>query len=314
MNLFKRKESIVKTEDSDMDLFDRIDQSYEKFSKMPEPYVEKLLEEEKIFREIYSETLRKIHLEALDKEEKMDYNNEGLRDYVRMFSGDRNLSADEVKAAFKKHKREVYDELYAITECVSRDALAEFEKYEKRAVRVTYSKGDVNDPTLCGIYPQNPMWWVTMYNFKTGREVLQPKEGVVYTYAYYFDADGRLIMVRRRIDVDGKDKFYYEFTVFHYKGNRTLMLLYTTMSGIKPEHILLQVSERWCDDDGFVKRFIYADTNGRVCPLREELCNEYLIEYNKGRQHATHVLLNVRGLIVEQFNFNLPEEKLRYLY
>ena len=308
MNLFKRKESIVKTEDSDMDLFERIDQSYEKFSKMPEPYVEKLPEEEKIFREIYSETLDKMYLEALDKEEKMDYNNEGLRDYVRMFSGDRNLSADEVKAAFKKHKREVYDELYAITECVSRDALAEFEKYEKRAVRVTYSKGDVNDPTLCGIYPQNPMWWLTMYNFKTGREVLQPKEGVVYTYAYYFDADGRLIMVKRNLTLN------YEFTVFHYKGNRTLMLMYDACPETAPNHVLLKVSERWCDDDGFVKRFIYADTNGRVCPLREELCNEYLIEYNKGRQHATHVLLNVRGLIVEQFNFNLPEEKLRYLY
>lgn len=147
-----------------------------------------------------------------------------------------------------------------------------------------------------------------MYNFKIGREVLQPKEGVFYTYAYYFDADGRLIMVKRNLTL------YYEFTVFHYKGNRTLMLMYTTMSGIKPEHILLQVSERWCDDDGFVKRFICADTNGRVCPLREELCDEYFIEYNKGRQHATHVLLNVRGLIVEQFNFNLPEEKLRYLY
>ena len=300
MNLFKRKESIVKTEDSDMDLFDRIDQSYEKFSKMPEPYVEKLPAEEKI--------LRKIQLEVLDKEEKTDYNNEGLRDYVRMFSGDRNLSADEVKAAFKKHKREVYDELYAITECVSRDALAEFEKYEKRAVRVTYSKGDVNDPTLCGIYPQNPMWWLTMYNFKTGREVLQPKEGVVYTYAYYFDADGRLIMVKRNLT------FYYEFTVFHYKGNRTLMLMYDACPGTEPNHVLLQVSERWCDDDGFVKRFIYADTTGRVCPLRDEVCREYLIEYNKGRQHATHVLLNVRGLIVEQFNFNLPEEKLRYLY
>lgn len=308
MNLFKRKESIVKTEDSDMDLFDRIDQSYEKFSKMPEPYVEKLPEEEKIFREIYSETLRKIHLEALDNEEKTDYNNEGLRDYVRMFSGDRNLSADEVKAAFKKHKREVYDELYAITECVSRDALAEFEKYEKRAVRVTYSKGDVNDPTLCGIYPQNPMWGLTMYNFKTGREVLQPKEGVVYTYAYYFDADGRLIMVKRNLTP------YYEFTVFHYKGNRTLMLMYDACPRTEPNHVLLKVSERWCDDDGFVKRFIYADTNGRVCPLREEVCNEYLIEYNKGRQHATHVLLNAIGLVVEQFNFNLPEEKLRYLY
>ncbi len=308
MNLFKRKESIVKTEDSDMDLFDRIDQSYEKFSKMPEPYVEKLPEEEKIFREIYSETLDKMYLEALDKEEKTDYNNEGLRDYVRMFSGDRNLSADEVKAAFKKHKREVYDELYAITECVSRDALAEFEKYEKRAVRVTYSKGDVNDPILCGIYPQNPMWWVTMYNFKTGREVLQPKEGVFYRYAYYFDADGRLIMVKRNLTP------YYEFTVFHYKGNRTLMLMYDACPGTEPNHVLLKVSERWCDDDGFVKRFIYADTNGRVCPLREEVCNEYLIEYNKGRQHATHVLLNAIGLVVEQFNFNLPEEKLRYLY
>ena len=308
MNLFKRKESIVKTEDSDMDLFDRIDQSYEKFSKMPEPYVEKLPEEEKIFREIYSETLRKIQLEALDNEEKTDYNNEGFRDYVRMFSGDRNLSADEVKAAFKKHKREVYDELYAITECVSRDALAEFEKYEKRAVRVTYSRSDVNDPTHCGIYPQNPMWWVTMYNFKIGREVLQPKEGVVYTYAYYFDADGRLIMVKRNLT------FYYEFTVFHYKGNRTLMLMYDACPETEPNHVLLKVSERWCDDDGFVKRFIYADTNGRVCPLRDEVCREYLIEYNKGRQHATHVLLNAIGLVVEQFNFNLPEEKLRYLY
>ena len=65
---------------------------------------------------------------------------------------------------------------------------------------------------------------------------------------------------------------------------------------------------------GFVKRFIYADTTGRVCPLRDEVCREYLIEYNKGRQHATHVLLNAIGLVVEQFNFNLPEEKLRYLY
>lgn len=228
MNLFKRKESIVKTEDSDMDLFERIDQSYEKFSKMPEPYVEKLPEEEKIFREIYSETLDKMYLEALDKEEKMDYNNEGLRDYVRMFSGDRNLSADEVKAAFKKHKREVYDELYAITECVSRDALAEFEKYEKQAVRVTYSRNDVNDPTLCGIYPQNPMWWLTMYNFKTGKEVLQPKEGVFYRYAYYFDANERLIMVKRNLTLN------YEFTVFHYKGNRTLMLMYDACPGTEP--------------------------------------------------------------------------------
>lgn len=178
----------------------------------------------------------------------------------------------------------------------------------KQAVRVTYSKGDVNDPTLCGIYPQNPMWWLTMYNFKTGKEVLQPKEGVFYRYAYYFDADGRLIMVKRNLT------FYYEFTVFHYKGNRTLMLMYDACPETAPNHVLLKVSERWCDDDGFVKRFICADTNGRVCPLREELCDEYFIEYNKGRQHATHVLLNVRGLIVEQFNFNLPEEKLRYLY
>ena len=300
MNLFKRKESIVKTEDSDMDLFDRIDQSYEKFSKMPEPYVEEVAEEEEI--------LRKIHLEALDKEEKMDYNNEGLRDYVRMFSGDRNLSADEVKAAFKKHKREVYDELYAITECVSRDALAEFEKYEKQAVRVTYSRSDVNDPTLCGIYPQNPMWWVTMYNFKIGREVLQPKEGVFYTYAYYFDADGRLIMVKRNLTL------YYEFTVFHYKGNRTLMLMYTTRPETEPDDILLKVSERWCDDDGFVKRFMYADVATYGSPLRAELCDEYFIEYNRGRQHATHILLNATAQNVGQFNFNLPEEKLRYLY
>ena len=314
MNLFKRKESIVKTEDSDMDLFERIDQSYEKFSKMPEPYVEKLPEEEKIFREIYSETLDKMYLEALDKEEKMDYNNEGLRDYVRMFSGDRNLSADEVKAAFKKHKREVYDELYAITECVSRDALAEFEKYEKRAVRVTYSKGDVNDPTLCGIYPQNPMWWLTMYNFKTGREVLQPKEGVVYTYAYYFDADGRLIMVSHRINVDGKDEFNYEFTVFHYNANRTIMLMYTKLPNAGPKHILLKVSERWCDDSGFVKRFMYANVYREFLPLRDEVCREYLIEYNKGGQHATSILLNATRLIVEQYDFNLPEEKLRYLY
>ena len=92
------------------------------------------------------------------------------------------------------------------------------------------------------------------------------------------------------------------------------MLMYDACPGTEPNHVLLKVSERWCDDDGFVKRFICADTNGRVCPLREELCDEYFIEYNKGRQHATHVLLNVRGLIVEQFNFNLPEEKLRYLY
>ena len=267
MNLFKRKESIVKTEDSDMDLFERIDQSYEKFSKMKKPYIEKKIDRDQFDREKY--------LEKLKNEEKTDYNNEGFRDYVRMFSGDRNLSADEVKAAFKKHKREVYDELYAITECVSRDALAEFEKYEKQAVRVTYSKGDVNDPTLCGIYPQNPMWWVTMYNFKTGREVLQPKEGVFYRYAYYFDADGRLIMVKRNLTL------YYEFTVFHYKGNRTLMLMYDACPETEPNHVLLKVSERWCDDDGFVKRFIYADTNGRVCPLRDEVCREYLIEYNK---------------------------------
>ena len=82
----------------------------------------------------------------------------------------------------------------------------------------------------------------------------------------------------------------------------------------EPNHVLLQVSERWCDDDGFVKRFMYADVATYGSPLRAGLCDEYFIEYNKGRQHATHVLLNVRGLIVEQFNFNLPEEKLRYLY
>ena len=300
MNLFKRKESIVKTEDSDMDLFDRIDQSYEKFSKMKKPYIEKKIDRDQFDREKY--------LEKLKNEEKTDYNNEGFRDYVRMFSGDRNLSADEVKAAFKKHKREVYDELYAITECVSRDALAEFEKYEKQAVRVTYSKGDVNDPTLCGIYPQNPMWWVTMYNFKIGREVLQPKEGVFYTYAYYFDADGRLIMVKRNLTL------YYEFTVFHYKGNRTLMLMYTTRPETEPDDILLKVSERWCDDDGFVKRFMYADVATYGSPLRAELCDEYFIEYNRGRQHATHILLNATAQNVGQFNFNLPEEKLRYLY
>ena len=247
-------------------------------------------------------------MEKLKNEEKTDYNNEGFRDYVRMFSGDRNLSADEVKAAFKKHKREVYDELYAITECVSRDALAEFEKYEKQAVRVTYSRSDVNDPTLCGIYPQNPMWWVTMYNFKIGREVLQPKEGVFYTYAYYFDADGRLIMVKRNLTL------YYEFTVFHYKGNRTLMLMYTTRPETEPDDILLKVSERWCDDDGFVKRFMYADVATYGSPLRAELCDEYFIEYNRGRQHATHILLNATAQNVGQFNFNLPEEKLRYLY
>ncbi len=300
MNLFKRKESIVKTEDSDMDLFERIDQSYEKFSKMKKPYIEKKIDRDQFDREKY--------LEKLKNEEKTDYNNEGFRDYVRMFSGDRNLSADEVKAAFKKHKREVYDELYAITECVSRDALAEFEKYEKRAVRVTYSRSDVNDPTHCGIYPQNPMWWVTMYNFKIGREVLQPKEGVVYTYAYYFDADGRLIMVKRNLTL------YYEFTVFHYKGNRTLMLLYTMRPETKPDDILLKVSERWCDDDGFVKRFMYADVATYGSPLRAELCDEYFIEYNRGRQHATHILLNATAQNVGQFNFNLPEEKLRYLY
>ena len=300
MNLFKRKESIVKTEDSDMDLFERIDQSYEKFSKMKKPYIEKKIDRDQFDREKY--------LEKLKNEEKTDYNNEGFRDYVRMFSGDRNLSADEVKAAFKKHKREVYDELYAITECVSRDALAEFEKYEKQAVRVTYSKGDVNDPTLCGIYPQNPMWWVTMYNFKIGREVLQPKEGVFYTYAYYFDADGRLIMVKRNLTL------YYEFTVFHYKGNRTLMLMYTTRPETEPDDILLKVSERWCDDDGFVKRFMYADVATYGSPLRAELCDEYFIEYNRGRQHATHILLNATAQNVGQFNFNLPEEKLRYLY
>lgn len=300
MNLFKRKESIVKTEDSDMDLFERIDQSYEKFSKMKKPYIEKKIDRDQFDREKY--------LEKLKNEEKTDYNNEGFRDYVRMFSGDRNLSADEVKAAFKKHKREVYDELYAITECVSRDALAEFEKYEKQAVRVTYSRSDVNDPTLCGIYPQNPMWWVTMYNFKTGREVLQPKEGVVYTYAYYFDADGRLIMVKRNLTL------YYEFTVFHYKGNRTLMLMYTTRPETEPDDILLKVSERWCDDDGFVKRFMYADVATYGSPLRAELCDEYFIEYNRGRQHATHILLNATAQNVGQFNFNLPEEKLRYLY
>ena len=300
MNLFKRKESIVKTEDSDMDLFDRIDQSYEKFSKMKKPYIEKKIDRDQFDREKY--------LEKLKNEEKTDYNNEGFRDYVRMFSGDRNLSADEVKAAFKKHKREVYDELYAITECVSRDALAEFEKYEKQAVRVTYSRSDVNDPTLCGIYPQNPMWWVTMYNFKIGREVLQPKEGVFYTYAYYFDADGRLIMVKRNLTL------YYEFTVFHYKGNRTLMLMYTTRPETEPDDILLKVSERWCDDDGFVKRFMYADVATYGSPLRAELCDEYFIEYNRGRQHATHILLNATAQNVGQFNFNLPEEKLRYLY
>ena len=300
MNLFKRNESIVKTEDSDMDLFERIDQSYEKFSKMKKPYIEKKIDRDQFDREKY--------LEKLKNEEKTDYNNEGFRDYVRMFSGDRNLSADEVKAAFKKHKREVYDELYAITECVSRDALAEFEKCEKQAVRVTYSKGDVNDPTLCGIYPQNPMWWVTMYNFKIGREVLQPKEGVFYTYAYYFDADGRLIMVKRNLTL------YYEFTVFHYKGNRTLMLMYTTRPETEPDDILLKVSERWCDDDGFVKRFMYADVATYGSPLRAELCDEYFIEYNRGRQHATHILLNATAQNVGQFNFNLPEEKLRYLY
>lgn len=300
MNLFKRKESIVKTEDSDMDLFERIDQSYEKFSKMKKPYIEKKIDRDQFDREKY--------LEKLKNEEKTDYNNEGFRDYVRMFSGDRNLSADEVKAAFKKHKREVYDELYAITECVSRDALAEFEKYEKQAVRVTYSRSDVNDPTLCGIYPQNPMWWVTVYNFKIGREVLQPKEGVFYTYAYYFDADGRLIMVKRNLTL------YYEFTVFHYKGNRTLMLMYTTRPETEPDDILLKVSERWCDDDGFVKRFMYADVATYGSPLRAELCDEYFIEYNRGRQHATHILLNATAQNVGQFNFNLPEEKLRYLY
>lgn len=300
MNLFKRKESIVKTEDSDMDLFERIDQSYEKFSKMKKPYIEKKIDRDQFDREKY--------LEKFKNEEKTDYNNEGFRDYVRMFSGDRNLSADEVKAAFKKHKREVYDELYAITECVSRDALAEFEKYEKQAVRVTYSRSDVNDPTLCGIYPQNPMWWVTMYNFKIGREVLQPKEGVFYTYAYYFDADGRLIMVKRNLTL------YYEFTVFHYKGNRTLMLMYTTRPETEPDDILLKVSERWCDDDGFVKRFMYADVATYGSPLRAELCDEYFIEYNRGRQHATHILLNATAQNVGQFNFNLPEEKLRYLY
>lgn len=300
MNLFKRNESIVKTEDSDMDLFERIDQSYEKFSKMKKPYIEKKIDRDQFDREKY--------LEKLKNEEKTDYNNEGFRDYVRMFSGDRNLSADEVKAAFKKHKREVYDELYAITECVSRDALAEFEKYEKQAVRVTYSRSDVNDPTLCGIYPQNPMWWVTMYNFKIGREVLQPKEGVFYTYAYYFDADGRLIMVKRNLTL------YYEFTVFHYKGNRTLMLMYTTRPETEPDDILLKVSERWCDDDGFVKRFMYADVATYGSPLRAELCDEYFIEYNRGRQHATHILLNATAQNVGQFNFNLPEEKLRYLY
>ena len=300
MNLFKRNESIVKTEDSDMDLFERIDQSYEKFSKMKKPYIEKKIDRDQFDREKY--------LEKLKNEEKTDYNNEGFRDYVRMFSGDRNLSADEVKAAFKKHKREVYDELYAITECVSRDALAEFEKYEKQAVRVTYSRSDVNDPTLCGIYPQNPMWWVTMYNFKIGREVLQPKEGVFYTYAYYFDADGRLIMVKRNLTL------YYEFTVFHYKGNRTLMLMYTTRPETEPDDILLKVSERWCDDDGFVKRFMYADVATYGLPLRAELCDEYFIEYNRGRQHATHILLNATAQNVGQFNFNLPEEKLRYLY
>ena len=283
-----------------MDLFERIDQSYEKFSKMKKPYIEKKIDRDQFDREKY--------LEKLKNEEKTDYNNEGFRDYVRMFSGDRNLSADEVKAAFKKHKREVYDELYAITECVSRDALAEFEKYEKQAVRVTYSRSDVNDPTLCGIYPQNPMWWVTMYNFKIGREVLQPKEGVFYTYAYYFDADGRLIMVKRNLTL------YYEFTVFHYKGNRTLMLMYTTRPETEPDDILLKVSERWCDDDGFVKRFMYADVATYGSPLRAELCDEYFIEYNKGRQHATHILLNATAQNVGQFNFNLPEEKLRYLY
>ena len=64
MNLFKRKESIVKTEDSDMDLFDRIDQSYEKFSKMKKPYIEKKIDRDQFDREKY--------LEKLKNEEKTD--------------------------------------------------------------------------------------------------------------------------------------------------------------------------------------------------------------------------------------------------
>ena len=203
-----------------MDLFERIDQKYEIFSKMPHPYYAE--------NETVDGIDHKMQLEWIAKAEKANYNNEALRDYVRMFGGGANLSVDEVKEALKKHKREVYDELYAITECVSRDALAEFEKYEKQAVRVTYSRNDVNDPTLCGIYPQNPMWWLTMYNFKTGKEVLQPKEGVFYRYAYYFDANERLIMVKRNLTLN------YEFTVFHYKGNRTLMLMYDACPGTEP--------------------------------------------------------------------------------
>ncbi len=66
MSLFKRKKSIVRTENSDMNLFERIDQSYEKFSKMKKPYVEKKIDRDRFGREMY--------LESLKNEEKTDYN------------------------------------------------------------------------------------------------------------------------------------------------------------------------------------------------------------------------------------------------
>ena len=289
-----------------MDLFERIDQKYEIFSKMPHPYYAE--------NETVDGINHKMQLEWIVKAEKANYNNEALRDYVRMFGGGANLSVGEVKEALKKHKREVYDELYAIRECANKDALAEFEKCEKQAVKITYSSGEAKDPIGCGIYPQNPMWWICVPDFRTGKEILEPNKEGSYRYAYYFDADGRLIMVSHRINVDGKDEFNYEFTVFHYNANCTIMLMYTKLPNAGPKHILLKVSERWCDDSGFVKRFMYANVYREFLPLRDEVCREYLIEYNKGGQHATSILLNATRLIVEQYDFNLPEEKLRYLY
>lgn len=153
-----------------------------------------------------------------------------------------------------------------------------------------------------------------MPDFRTGKEILEPNKECLYRYAYYFDADGRLIMVSHRINIDGKDEFNYEFTVFHYNTNRTIMLMYTKLPNVAPKHILLKVSERWCDDSGFVKRFMCANVYREFLPLRDEVCREYFIEYNRGRQHATSILLNATRLIVDRYDFNLPEEKLRYLY
>ena len=289
-----------------MDLFERIDQKHEIFSKMPHPYYAE--------NETVDGIDHKMQLEWSAKAEKANYNNEALRDCVRLFGGGANLSVGEVKEALKKHKREVYDELYAIRECANKDALAEFEKCEKQAAKITYSSGEAKDPIGCGIYPQNPMWWICVPDFRTGKEILEPNKEGLYRYAYYFDADGCLIMVSHRINVDGKDEFNYEFTVFHYNANRTIMLMYTKLPNAGPKHILLKVSERWCDDSGFVKRFMYANVYREFLPLRDEVCREYLIEYNKGGQHATSILLNATRLIVDRYDFNLPEEKLRYSY